>query len=640
LKLAVLGGFSLRGGDGADIALPTRKDRLLLAYLALHAGEALPRTRLCGLLWADRGEAQARGSLRQSIAAVREACRTGGIDPIESTRETVTFVASGVDIDAVAFASLGASPATAAEAAALYRGPLLAEIDPPSPEFAQWLDPERQHLEDLAAQVVERLAEAAASPQAAAAGLDLGRQLLARDPLREPLSRAMMRIMARQGERAAALQLFASCRRALKEDLGIDPDIATEQLYRDILTERPAEPTADPPAAASPPADSRPSLAVMPFDNLSGDPARDSLCEGLTEDVITGLGRFKLLFVIDRHSSLEVAKLTSDASEFARRLGVGLLVQGSLQRQAEGSRITVRLVNPASRSQVWAGTYACDGADILSVPDQVTSAIVATLHARVESSLIEQSRRKPTLAAYEYVLRGIKHLRGYEPDDNREAIKLFEKAMELDPDYALARAYRSLAEVVEHGYDAAPIDILNRARAMAQEAVAMDPDEGRCHWVLGIIESYKGGRATAIQHFVRALSFNPSDANALATYGFALAASGRADEGIERIRAAMRINPYHPQWYWIVLGDGFFVARRFEDAIEAYKQKTSPRVFVLSRLAAALGHLGREEDAKAIVSEILRREPDFSAATRRGIAWTESDTALFRDGMRRAGLPP
>src|SRR6185369_6559095 len=148
---------------------------------------------------------------------------------------------------------------------------------------------------------------------------------------------------------------------------------------------------------------------------LSNDPQLGHLCEGIAEEIITGLGRFRLLFVIDRHSSSAVAQQTADVAEIGKRLGVTYLVQGSLQKQAERLRITVRLVNAATRVQVWGEAFDCPMSEVLGVPDKLTSGIISMLQTRVESSLVEQSRRKPKLAAYECMLRGIKHLRGYAP---------------------------------------------------------------------------------------------------------------------------------------------------------------------------------------------------------------------------------
>jgi TolB-like protein/tetratricopeptide (TPR) repeat protein len=377
----------------------------------------------------------------------------------------------------------------------------------------------------------------------------------------------------------------------------------------------------------------------LPFTNLSADPELNHLCEGLAEDIITGLGRFRLLFVIDRHSSLAIAQQTSDVAEIGRRLGVAHLVQGSLQRLGEQVRITVRLLNAETRAQLWGEAYGCALSDILTVPDKVTGAIVSTLHGRVESSLLEAARRKPTLAAYECLLRGIKHLRGYGPDDNKRAVDLFQQAIELDPDYALAHAYRAFADVVLHGYADAPDEVLNRALAMANTAVELDDNEGRCHWLTGIIQRYRGDMDSAERHYLRALALNPNDANAIVGYARLVAYKGQVEEGIDLIRDGMRLNPFHPEWYWINLGAVLYEASRYADAAEAFRRIERRGYWIHCRLAGCYAQLGRMDEAKVAAAEALRLRPDFSVAKLHLRECRPSVAENIRGALRKAGLP-
>jgi TolB-like protein len=630
-SLTLLGGFGLQSADGKELALSTRKDRLLLAYLALNSGRPLARDRLAGLLWGDRGETQARDSLRQSLAAIRQAFRQAGLDPVTADRETVTFDPAGIHLDAADFARLAPEQGTCGRAIPLYRGDLLDGIDGATPEFEAWLRPERERLAGIAIRLVDT---AAARGQQSDSASHLAQHLLSRDRLCEPVYRALMRLHVAGGDRAAALKLYATCRDTLKQELSITPDLQTETLYRDILTERPA--ASD---TAAEPVSDKPSIAVLPFDNLSRDSDIGHLCEGIAEDITTGLGRFKLLFVIDRHSSATIAKQTSDVVEVGKRLGVAQVVQGSLQRQGEHLRITVRLVDAATRAQVWSEAFDCPLSDIVSLPDRITGAIVSTLYDRVESALLDKSRRKPTLAAYECVLRGIRHLRGYEPDDNQRAVDLFQQAVDLDPDYALALAYRGFADVVLHHYDDSPPEILASSRDRALAAVRMDPENSRCHWLLGLVVGYAGDLQAEERHYLRALALNPNDANILATYAGLLAALGRIEEGLDRMREAMRRNPYHPEWYWVDLAIIFYIAGRYEDALEAYRRRTNPGYWVMSRIAACYAQMGRMEEAKAAAAEVLRMKPDFSIMRLRRSGWNNEDVEHIRSGMRKAGLP-
>jgi TolB-like protein/cytochrome c-type biogenesis protein CcmH/NrfG len=635
-SLTLLGGFALRSTDGKELPLPTRKDRLLLAYLALSTGRPLTRDRLAGLFWGDRAETQARDSLRQSLAAIRQAFRHVGLDPITADRDSVTFDPASIDIDAIAFARLATEGAAPDEAAGLYRGDLLEGVDGVSPEFEAWLGPERERLAALAVRLLEQLATPSRQSLPVDEAVRLGHHLLARDRLCEPVYRALMRLHAGKEERSVALKIYAACRDALKQELGVAPEAKTEELYRDILTDRPTLPLAQLEGRTE--ADRR-SIAVLPFNNLSGDPDFAHLCDGITEDIITGLGRFRLLFVIDRYSSTAVSQQATDVAEIGQRLGVAHLVQGSLQKVGDRVRITVRLIDAASRAQLWSEVYNVPLSDILTIPEKVTGAIVSTLYGRVESSLLEQSRRKPTLAAYECVLRGIKFLRGYGTEDNKRAVELFQQAVELDPDYALARAYRAFADVVLHGYSDAPDEVLDKALALATTASNLDESNGRCQWILGGIQWYRGDFPAAEWHYQRAIALNPNDANAFCGSGRLFAFRGQFEEGIDRIREAMRLNPYHPEWYWVNLGSVLYEARRYADATEAFGRVTPPGYWVLCRLAGCYAQLGRMSDAAEAATEALRLRPDFSVAKLRLRECQPAVAEHIREGMRKAGLP-
>jgi DNA-binding SARP family transcriptional activator len=635
-NLRVLGGFALTAKDGGSLALPTKKDRLLLAFLALHPGQPQPREKLYGLLWADRGEEQARGSLRQSLASLRDAFQQKGIDALIVNRDSVTLNASELSVDALDFLNLATEPKHFDQAVDLYRGPLLADHDAPSAEYGQWLLPARQRLEEQAGGLVESIAAADAPPIVLNKAVALAHQLIGRDSLREPLYRALMRLKVKLRDRAGAMKTYAECREALARELNLTPELETEQLYRDILTDRPAAPVSQTQASG---ASERPRIAVMPFSNIGGDAPLTPLCEGLAEDIITGLGKFRLLFVIDRNSSTVVHQMNPDTADIGKKLGVTLVVQGSLQRIGNQIRIRVRLVNAGERTQVWGEDFDCEAGDLPAIPARISKAIIVTLYDRVEDSLLEQSRRKPHLSAYELLLRGIKHLRGYGPEDNRRALELFQQAVDLDPDYALARAYLGFADVVFHDYDASPPHILERARTMAGEAVEMTPNDSRCHWLLGMICGSAGDLEMEERHYLKALSLNPNDANTLSTYGILLGVLGRADEGIDSIREAMRLNPYHPEWYWIDLGSVFFAARRYEDAIEAFKKRIRLQVWDLSRIAACYAQLGRMDEASRTVREILKQNPGFSLSSQPGGGWLLYNAAHLREGMIKAGLP-
>ena len=567
-QLKILGGFALHSPDGEVVTIASRKDRLVLAYLAVNSSRPQSRERLSSLLWPDRAELQARGSLRQSLATLRELL---GSEALITSRETAAINPSLLESDANRFAAL--AQAGDSRACDLYEGELLAGLESGSDVFEQWLRTERQRLGDLAAQLVIQLAAAPAVPNLGNA-VALARRLLDHDRLREPLHRALMRLLIKGNDRAAALKAYAACRDALQSELGVEPELETEQLYRDILTGTTGRADHSVPEGGQ--SGERPSLAVLPFSNLSGDQTLAPLCEGLAEEITTGLGRFRSLLVIDRNSSSAVASQTADTAEIGKRLGVSLLVQGSVQRFADRLRITVRLVDATSRIQSWSESFDCVAEDALSLPDTITRSIIATLHGRVESYLTEQSLRKPVLAAYSAVLLGIKHIRGFRPEDNRRAVEYFQRAVEIDPGFALARAYRAFADVVLNNYEYAPKEVLARARVLIEEAVDLEPQDPRCNWLLSIVCGCAGDAAGRVRYLRRAQELNPNDANFIAQSGFYAATEGRTDEGLEQFRRALQLNPYPPEWYWLDLGDVLYMSSRYEEAIESYRHLTKP----------------------------------------------------------------
>lgn len=636
--LQLLDGFALkRAGEPVD--LPHRKDRFLLGFLGLHSGRPVSRDKLAGLLWADRAEEQARGSLRQSLAALRTAFGEDSDNVFLAGRDSVSVRPGGLRVDVEAFERAATDIATLADASRLYSGPLLDGLEAPSLDYEQWLASERQRLEDLAASVVERLAKAETSQPDLEAAIMLARQILERDRLREPVYCALMQLLARDNKRSEALRLYGQCEAALAEELGIKATQETEQVYRGILGgEGPAAAPVEM-AISFIAGDERPSIAVMPFQNISRDADLDVICDGLAEDITSGLGRFKLFAVIDRFSSAQVAKSTTDALEIGERLGVDLVVQGSLQRLTDNLRMTVRLVETATRVLKWSGHFSLKTDDILSAPDRIMAAVLPSINSQVESTLIERSRHKPTLAAYEHLLVGIRHLRGYEADDNRLAIEHFDKALAADPGFALAMAYRAFADVVYHGYDATPRDILDASLALIRRASVIDPEEPRIWWLMGIALAYTGDLDAEEQCYRRSVELNPSDANAVAALALVLVARGQHETGLALFREAFRLNPYHPEWYWVDFGSALYVCGKYEEALEAFSHRRNPNIWVLSRIAACHAQMDRMAEAQAVVARIMRMKPGFRLSELRSGSWGSDDTGRFHAGMIKAGLP-
>jgi len=386
----------------------------------------------------------------------------------------------------------------------------------------------------------------------------------------------------------------------------------------------------------------KPSVAILPFDNMSGDPEQQYFSDGITEDIITELSRFRSVVVIARNSSFTYRGTAVDLRRVGRELGAAFVVEGSFRKLGNRLRVAVQLIEADTGSHVWAERYDREMGELFEVQDDVARMIVSTLAGRLEENELKSAtlKRTESLPAYDCLLRGIQHLRGYAEDDNRRAIALFERAISMDPGFGLAHAYLALALLVEHDYDDAPEPIRNQALDIAQRAVRLDPGDGRCHQFLAQAYLYKGAYEQALSHSERSVALNPNDANILAQRGLVLGYVGHAEEGIGLIREAMRLNPFHPEWYWGALAILLYAARHYEEALEADRRIASwKKPWHLARLAACYAQLGRLEEARAQAAEVLRLAPDFRLSAVKLRYKHPADVEHVLEGMRKAGLP-
>jgi adenylate cyclase len=392
---------------------------------------------------------------------------------------------------------------------------------------------------------------------------------------------------------------------------------------------------------ASAPTD-RPSIAVLPFDNLSGDPEQAYFSDGMTEDIITELSRFRSLFVIARNSSFAFRGERIEVGEIARRLGVQYVLEGSVRRAGNRVRITAQLIDAERGTHLWAERYDRDLEDIFAVQDEVVRTVVATVVGRLEVAGAEVARRKPpeNLAAYDYVLRGVEQLNLSGDEHNAEARRLFEKAVELDPQYAVGHAYVGLALYVEWIGTRPPRE-LERALEIARKALALDENDSRVHRILSYIYGHLKQFDRAEFHGERSVALNPNDPHAALGYAARLRDAGRAEEGLAWARKAMQLNPYHPNWYWSAYARILHDAGHYAEALDAYGRIEGRPSFHHAYVAACHAGLGQMEEARAHVALALEARPDFSIA-----AWAkrlghkhEADKQRFLDGLRKAGLP-
>jgi adenylate cyclase len=324
----------------------------------------------------------------------------------------------------------------------------------------------------------------------------------------------------------------------------------------------------------------KPSIAVLPLANMSGDPEQEFFADGLTEDIITELSRFRDLLVISRNSSFVHKGKAVKVQEVAREFGVDYVLEGSVRKAGDRIRVTVQLIDAATDLHIWAERYDRKLEDIFAIQDEMTCAIVATLPGRVEAATHDRAKRKQTgnMAAYECVLTAkVLHHRSIR-EDNAEAQRLLDRALALDPNYAHAHAWKGcvLGQMWTYGWCADRDATLQQVVAELEIALALDDNDSDVHRILAALSLTSNDHDKAAYHQERALALNPNYDLVVVQQGELLTWLGRPEEGIDWIRKAMRLNPYHPERFWNHLGRACFCAEKYAEAAEAFSRITRP----------------------------------------------------------------
>jgi len=389
---------------------------------------------------------------------------------------------------------------------------------------------------------------------------------------------------------------------------------------------------------------SKPSIAVLPFVNMSEDKEQQFFSDGISEDIITELARFRQMQVLARNSSFRYRGSDLDMVRVGRELGVHYLVEGSVRRIGARIRITAQLIDAQSGHHLWAEKFDREQNDIFAVQDQVVRTIVATLVGRLQAAGADVAKRKlpASLEAYECVLRADALLL-YDAVAGAEARLLYEKAIELDPGYARAFALLAINFEAEWERDLdAPDGLLDRALEFAQKSVALDENDSVCQHALGAIYLMRREHDLAEHHHLRALELNRNHPMLLASLGTLCSYVGRPEEGITHLREARALDPYfEPSWYWFALAVAHFIAYQYGEAIIAIGHSSGKSPWVHAFLAACHGYANGDVEARNHAAEALRLAPDFSIArsmTREPFKY-DADRQHLIDGLRKAGLP-
>jgi adenylate cyclase len=392
----------------------------------------------------------------------------------------------------------------------------------------------------------------------------------------------------------------------------------------------------------------KPSIAVLPFTNMSGDPEQECFGDGMTEDLITDLSKLSGLFVIARNSTFTYKEKSVNVQQVGRELGVRYVLEGSVRKANDRIRITAQLVDAETGGHLWAERYDRNLENIFALQDEVTQKIVSVLAVKLtedEQVLRTCKCKEPCdIKAYDDYLRGLEYLYRFTKEANAKARKMFEKSVDMAPHFVLAHTQLGWTHLNEWvlGWSSDP-RWLESALELAQRAVALDESLSEPHDLLGQTYLWKGQHDKAIDELQRAVSLDPNNADGLAGLGSILAWSGRPEEALDLIKKAMRLNPIYPVLYLWDLGHAYFLMERYDEAVAVFKRALNlnpsfhPSHFYL---AASYSELESLEQAQAEVAELQRKWPGGCLEMARQRLPYKDGAVLDRlfEALRKAGL--
>ncbi len=663
IKLGMLGTLSLSDADGREVRAVLRQPRrlALLAYLAAATPRGFHRRdSLLVLFWPELDQEHARAALRQALHVVRDALGAAVI--VTRGDEEVRLDFEWIWCDVVAF-DCAVAAGQLHEALEHYRGDLLdGFFIPGTGGFERWLESKRGQLREAAARSARALMEQCEAAGDFAAGAKWARRGMGLAPHDEELLRRLIRLLDRLGDRARAVEAYEEFTKRLAADLETEPAAETKALLAAVRAREtaapvelaslafsggtPAAPAPEPPRGRralwpaviaavvaglvfanagawrgrlwpSPATGRVQSLAVLPLANLSADTLRSWYADGLTEALTTDLGRIRSLLVIARGSVTPFRGTSKPLEEIARELHVDAVVEGGVQQAGGVVRVDVRLIRAATGYQLWADRFEEPVQNRFLLEDRVARGIVSALALPLSASEERALRATPTknLEAYESYLRGRIRLRRENREDDSVAITLLERAVALDPDFALAQAELARAYVARVILFA-PADsaAVERAWVATEKALRLDPDLAEAHFARASVLSNLSGLFApepAIQEDRRALELNPNLAQAHHQLGNIYLHVGLLDRAVDEFRRTLAIDPGN---YGAIrrIGVALVYQGRYEDGLRLIRQvpPESNQALWNYDVAWALLYLGRNAEAAALMERYLQDHPE------------------------------
>ena len=615
LKLKLLGQIECRLPSDSRLMLPTRKAEVLLAYLALAPGIRHPRERLINLLWSNRGEEQARNSLRQALSAIKKSMAKLDPLPLEVDRSTVRLDAKLIDVDALEFESLATESdiESLSRAARLYQGEFLEGITIRDAATQEWLAHERDRFKRMIVDLLTRLSREHVQNRDYQLAIESAERLVDYDPLQETGWQILMQAYLGNSERNHALLAYKRCHDILARELGVEPETVTTELCKAIRDgQQPggeSKLVSHTPVTAKHVEVSNPgvgeaqanTILILPFDNLSNDAEQQYFSEGITEGIIMGLSVYPSLTVLSRHYSFAIREQKLSVREIADKYDVRYVIEGSVRKTPDKIRITIQLVNTESGEQVWGKRFDSAPEDFFSIEDQMTRTIVANIKGKIDVSDERIAYRKPArdMTSYDLLMQGKYHLGKFDPDHNQLGRLALEKCVEDDPGCAFAYNYLYRINILDwlSGWTEPRSEMILKAGEHIEEAIRLAADESVIQASYAEYLLFTREYDQSANHAERAFRLNPDDTETLATLSTVHAGLGNVKLALEMADNCRTLDPFHPWIDW-VNGIAYYTGKRYRDALETFKMMPNPADEIEGWIAACYEKLGHHTAAE------------------------------------------
>jgi DNA-binding SARP family transcriptional activator/TolB-like protein len=659
VRIHLLGSMRATTFVGDNVLPRGRKARAVLGCLCLAAGTRVPRGRLAAMLWDRVPDFQARASFRQAFRELTVALGPLADELISSDRETVRLDTNLCWIDALAVLGPSAEHLHRSDLASLCSGELLDGLDNLSPSFDQWMIGERSRFTERLRSLLEAdLKQAHRTNRDASERADIARRLIRFDPSHEGAARILMRALADMGERAQALREYARLREVLKRTLDVEPSRETHALYEVIamvgreerereredpyVAPRQKKPKALPPT----PPRTRLRVGVLPF-LATRSSEDDSLAFSLSQEIAAALARFRWFDVIAPVTLMR--RPTAAASDDALRSSdLDYVVDGALAGGGEGYQISVRLLDLTRyASPVWSDRFELGTDELHRVDEIVTAKIVGRIDPVI--LFIEgQPKRRENHGAAGLLMRAMPLIYSMEQAKFEEAGRLIKRALEIDPDDTMALAWAAYWEIwrVGQGWAGDPNATLATAEGYCLRAMKLEPDNAEALGIYAHILAWKKEFDAALYYFDRSLRLNPNLAYVWALNAATYAYIGDWQMALKRLERYRELAPFDPYYgfFETIYAIAYMIEGDYEQVITFGTRviKANPDFTAgYKPVIAALGLLGRLDEAKSYLETLLKLEPNFTIAHFRQVypLRNDNDRERYAEGLRVAGVP-